>query len=100
MQRLERNANDQLVARPEDQEDYVPEDLAPKGKVAGKSKNAGGKMMPFYDPYASMYCDPYGFPAKGKGKMLAIKGDWADTYDDDSAWWYPWVRRRELSHFY
>ena len=63
-------------------------------KAAGKGKKAGGKRKLPYDPYAHMYYDPYGFAAKGKGKMLPVKGDWADVYDDESDYWYlGWCRR-------
>ena len=90
---VEQSQSRQIVKVVEQHDEEEHED-SDEYKAAGQRKKAGGKRKLPYDPYAHMYYDPYGFAAKGKGKMLPVKGDWADVYDDESDYWYRgWCRR-------
>ena len=88
----------QIVARVDEiepelpEEPELPDDFPGKIKALAKRKASGGKAKPFYDPYAGMYYDPYVYSVKGKNKMLAVKGDWADAVDGESEWWYSGVK--------
>ena len=59
-----------------------------KLRLKRRAKAKVQSLKALHDPYSSYYYDPMFYAAKGKGKMLAMQAAWADTYDEESDYWY------------